>query len=79
MSEKLIKISAVFKLQDEDEAPMMVEMAMTYDAEKASIEKATKLDVYNSLKEVVQHQVAEGVTVLDATADEVKEHYETTN
>ncbi len=79
MSEKLIKISAVFTLKDEDEAPMMVEMSMTYDAEKASTEKATKLDVYNALKEVVQHQVAERVTVLDATADEVKEHYETGN
>lgn len=74
--EKMIKISAVFKLRDEDGEEMMVEMAMTYDAAKASEEKATKLDTYNALKKVVEHQVDEGVVVLDASTDEVKEHYE---
>lgn len=74
--EKMIKISAVFKLKDEDNDELMVEMAMTYDAQKASEEKATKLDVYNALKKLVEHQVGEGVQVLDASAEEVKKHYE---
>lgn len=79
--EKIIKISAVFKLKDKDGVGLMVETTMTYDAEKASIEKAsiekaTKLDTYNTLKKLVEHQVGEDVIVLDASADEVKKHYE---
>jgi len=77
MNEKMIKISAVFKLQSEDEVALMVEMTTNYDAEKASLIPTTKIDIYNTLKQLVEHQVGEGVIVLDATAEEVKEHYET--
>ena len=78
MSEKMIKISAVFKIKSgEDE--LLVEMVINYDAAKDSEKGMTKLELYESLKELIVHQVkgiSETAEVLDATADEVKEHYE---
>lgn len=76
--EKMIKLSAVFKVKDEDEE-MLVEITMNYDAEKASNKGMTKLELYDSLKELAKHQVkqiSEEAEVLDASADEVKKHYE---
>ena len=78
MQEKMLKLSAVFKVKDgEDE--MLLEMSMNYDAAKASKNsRMNKLELYDSLKELAQHQikkVSENAEVLDATADEVKEHY----
>ena len=78
MSEKMIKLSAVFKVKDgEDE--LLVEMSMNYDATKASKNsRMNKLELYDSLKQLAEHQVkqvSESAEVLDATADEAKEHY----
>lgn len=72
---KMIKLSAVFKVVDgEDE--MLIETTMTYDAEKASKNsRMNKLEIYDSLKELAEHQVkqvSETAEVLDATADEVQ-------
>jgi len=74
--EKIIKISAVFKIKDEANNENLVEIAMTYDAQKASEEKSTKLDIYNALKKSVEIQMGEGMQVLDASLEEVSEHYE---
>ena len=76
--EKMIKISAVFKVKDgEDE--MLLEMAITYDADKADKKGRTIEDLYESLKKLATHQVKqvhEEAELTDATADEVKNHYE---
>lgn len=78
MSEKMIKISAVFKVKSEDEE-LLVEMTMNYDAEKASKNsRMSKLELYDALKKMADHQVKKispEAEVLDATAAEVKEHY----
>lgn len=76
MNEKMIKISAVFKLQPEDGSSTLVEVTMNYYAAKASENKMSKLDIYESLKDYLEYQVNETIIVLDATEDEVKKHYE---
>lgn len=76
MNEKMIKISAVFKLHPEDGISTLAEVTMNYDAAKASENKMSKLDIYESLKDYLEYQVNETILVLDATEDEVKKHYE---
>lgn len=76
--EKMIKLSAVFKVKAEEDE-MLLEMAITYDAKKADKKGRTIEDLYESLKKLATHQVKqihEEAEVLDASADEVKEHYE---
>lgn len=77
-NKKIIKLSAVFKVVDGEEN-MLLEMAVNYDAEQSSTNGMTKLELYNSLKEMAQYQVkqvSEDAEVLDATADEVQKHAE---
>ena len=76
--EKMIKLSAVFKVKDEEDE-MILEMAITYDADKADKKGRTIEDLYESLKKLATYQVKqvnEDAEVSEATADEVKEHYE---
>lgn len=76
--EKMIKLVAVFKVKDEEDE-MLLEMAITYDADKADKKGRTIEDLYESLKKLATHQVKqilEDAEVLDATADEVEAHYE---
>ena len=77
--EKMIKISAVFKVKSgEDET--LVEMAMNYNAEKASKNsRMTKIELYDSMKVLAEHQVKQvdpEAEVLDASETEVKEYRE---
>ena len=77
----MIKLSAVFKVKDGEDT-MLLEVAMRYDTVKASESKLSKFELYESLKAIAVHQVkqvSEEAEVFDATADEVKEHYETQN
>jgi hypothetical protein len=76
--EKIIKISAVFKIVEDDEE-VFLENTMTIDTEKASKKSMTKLELYSFLKELTINQienVSKNAKVLDASVEEVKEHYE---